>query len=226
LVDVVIDSREPKAREFQAALLDEGVSSVVEALDAGDFLIYGGKREGAILIERKEAGDFLHSITSEKKNGTYKTPRIWNQIKRMQETGLNTYVLIEGDPFNKENRAYFSNGVTTDRIRGSMRGIENWGVKIHRENNTKGTLDWVVFLAKRMKKPKSTFTLRTSPPNTMTLKEKKRYLIEGFPYIGSKKAKKIVNGGKLINFFKNIDKTTLVTEREREAIKEILYSKP
>jgi len=226
LVDVIIDSREPKAREFQAALLDAGVSSIVEALDAGDFLIYGSKRESAILIERKEASDFLHSITSVKANNVYKTPRIWNQIKRMQETGLNTYVLIEGDPHNDKNRAYYSNGVSPERIWGSMRGIEAWGVKIHRVNNINDTIQWVIFLAQRMKKPKSTFTLRTSPPNTMTLQEKKRYLIEGFPGIGSKKAKKIVKGGKLINFFKNIEKTKLVTEREREAIKEILHSKP
>jgi ERCC4-type nuclease len=222
LVDIIIDSREPKAREFQTAFIDAGLSATIEALDAGDFLIYGHNRRSSMLIERKAASDFLHSITATKKNGTYKPGRIWDQIKRMKETELDTYILIEGNPHNQRQRSYYLNGMTLERIWGAMSGIENWGMKIHRVNNITETKKWVIFRANKMKKPKASFALRTSPPNTMTLEEMKIYLIEGFPGIGPKKAEKIVKDGSLMKFFKNISKTKLVTDKQRKVIKQIL----
>jgi len=224
MVDVTIDSRETKAKEFFAGLIDRGVSPQIDKLDTGDFHIFGRTENDSVLIERKTASDFLQSIEGKKiAKGHWEKGRIWDQLKRMKETKIKErVVLIEGNPFNKRLSAYRKKGFTKTRIWGAMRAIRRWGAGIERTKDIEETLDYIAYVAKSKKKPKKPFALRTSPPKSMTLREKKLYFIQGLPGVGPKTAKKILKEGSLKKFFVNIHKSSAVGKVAKKEIRKIL----
>jgi ERCC4-type nuclease len=189
----VIDSREGKAEKkyFMEELTKRGYTCVIKSLGAGDFLLFGKDEESAILIERKDASDFLGSLEDKKdpSSGINKRGRIWDQIKRMNESPCRKkYILIEGNPFSKRLTAYRKKGFSKNRIWGSMFSIEDNGVHIHKTKNPAETVEWLDFLIKRQGRKKKHYALRVSPPNSMTIEKKKQYILQGFPKVGPKGA--------------------------------------
>jgi len=91
---VVVDKREMRSG-VPKILLGLGISLRYELLEVGDYLL-----PGDILIERKEAGDFLSSLLD---------GRLFDQASNLARVSENPTILIEGD-FSKilarfENRA-------------------------------------------------------------------------------------------------------------------------
>ena len=219
MVDIIVDSHEKSdVREyFVSSFINDGIIPKVESLPAGDFLVYGKTEKEAILIERKEASDFVSSL---------KEGRIWEQMAKMKESGIeDRRVIIEGDPL-KSRSLWYGKKITPSNIYGAYDGIFKWGVKIVWVSDKYQTSAYLRNLINRQKKPKKVFALRSSPQRTLTLQEKKEYLLEGLPGIGGKTAKDILKKYKtVINFVNNVDSVdTLpgIGDKTKKEIKEIL----
>jgi ERCC4-type nuclease len=225
LVDIQITSDEPKAAIFAARLIDEGINPKIEKLDSGDFLVFGKNEKDATLIERKAASDFLGSIEGNRDSlGIWEKGRIWNQLERMKESGCGELlVLIEGSPFNKQLSAYRKKGFSKSRIWGAMRAIRKFGVGIQMVKDEDEMIEFLTYIAKNKKTPKKEFALRVSAPNKLSLKDKKIYLLEGFPGIGPKTAKEILKGQTILEFLNNLDDCNTISNHVKEDISKIVH---
>jgi len=227
-IDIGIDTREQHSGFFVAQIIDAGYRPKVEKLPAGDFIIYGRDENDSTLIERKDDSDFLSSLEGKKNSdGTWEKGRLWDQLKRMKETGIkDRWVLIEGNPFSKRLSAYRRKGFNKHRIWGSFIGISKWGTSIIILKNKQETVDFILYLIKKKKNPKKEFTLRSSPPNSMTLREKRLYFLQGLPKIGAKASKEILKyyGSirKFINGIDELDKLSGIGEKTKREIKKIV----
>lgn len=218
MVDIIIDSREKIAPYFVSSFIEDGIVPKIEALPAGDFLIFGKMEDDAILIERKEASDFLASLEDD---------RLWNQMAKMKETKINDRrLLIEGDPITALSQRYRKKTITPARVYGTYEGIFNWGVKIMYTPDRYQTSAYLRNLCKRVKRPKKEFALRSSIHRTLTMTEKRRYIIEGFPGIGPKTSKEIIKKYKTLSVFfekiDEIDKLPGLGKITKKEIKDIL----
>lgn len=223
MVDIQITSDEPKGSFYAVKLIDHGVNCRIEKLDTGDFLVFGKDVADSTLIEHKAASDFLGSIEGQKdEQGVYAKGRIWNQLERMKESGCGELIVaVVGNPFDAQLTAYRKNGFSKNRIWGAMRAIHRYGVNIQMIKNDEEFVEFLAYLSKNKKAPKREFALRVSAPNKLSLKEKKIYLLEGFPGIGPKRAKEILKKKTIMEFLKGIDKSDL-PEAVIEEIKKIV----
>lgn len=197
MVDIVIDTREVlKVRQFFFDELTKlGHECEYGKLDAGDFLLYGKEERTAILIERKDDADFLGSLEGKRDpiTGVRKEGRIWDQIKRMSETELRRYVLIEGNIYSKKHTVYRKMGWKKVRLWGALDGITKWGVHMHTVKNKNESVEWLAAMIKKQKRPKKEFSLRVSAPREMSLRKKQEYLLQGLPRIGPKASRAILD---------------------------------
>ena len=226
-VDIQITSDEPLAGYFASKFIEAGFKPKIEKMPTGDFIIFGKVRKDAILIERKSPQDFLGSIEGKKDSfGAWEKGRIWNQLERMVETGIpELTVLIEGNPINKRFTVYRKKGFTKNRIWGAMRAIRKYGVGIHIVKDRDDLVDYLIYLMRGQTRPKRPFSLRVSPPNKLSLKDKKLYLLQGLPGVGPKTSSTILSKhGSVMNFFKNLDKSSAIGDKYKAEIKKILNS--
>lgn len=214
-IDIIIDSREPSGKEFVAGIIDAGYKPKIDFLECGDFLIYGAEKEkDAILIERKSASDFIGSMEE----------RIWDQLKRMKESGIDErWVLVEGNPLNSKLTAYKKRGITKTQIWGAERAITNFDTRIMHVKDKDETIEWLVYLIKKQNTPKQPFTLRPSPPKSMTLRERKLYFIEGLPSIGAVTAEKLLNEFHSVErFIDGFEKSKTLSEKQKKELEKII----
>jgi len=223
--DVIIDTREGDIDFFVEKFIEAGISPKVEKLDTGDFLLYGKDKDEAYLIERKTASDLLGSIEGNKnEDGTWAEGRIWDQLTRMKKSGIkNLYVIVEGNPFSSRLTAYRKKGFSKARIWGAYTGIAKFGVQIFNTKDKDETAEWLIFIAKKLGRPKKEFALRTSAPHSMTLIEKRLYLLQSLPSIGPVASKRILKMFKTPSeFFRNLDKIDSIEGIGEKTKKEIL----
>ena len=214
-IDVIVDSREPNAKTFVAGIIDAGYAPKIDFLEAGDFLIYGAKgTEDAILIERKSASDFLDSIEG----------RIWDQLKRMKESEVKErWVLIEGNPLDPKYKRFKKRAISKSNIWGAERAITKFDTRINHVKDMDETVEWLVYLINKQNSPKKPFALRTSPPNSLNLKEKKLYVLQGFPSIGPVTSQEIMSEFHSIeNFINKFEKAKCLTDKQKSEIKKIV----
>jgi len=225
LVDIQITTDEPKSSYFISRLIEAGISPKLEKLPTGDFLIFGRTQDDSVLIERKTASDFLGSVEGKKiAPGQWENGRIWDQLKRMKETGIkDRWVLIEGSPYNRRLTSFRKKGFTKNRIWGALRAIRKWDCRVEYTKNIDETIEYLIYLVKQKKKPKKVFALRSSPPNSMSPSQKRLYILQGFPGVGPKTSRKIMREHKtLLHFFNNISKSKSVGKKIKKDIKKTL----
>jgi len=215
MVDIIIDSNEKAdVKEYLvSSFIKSGYVPKVESLPAGDFLIYGKTEDDAVLIERKEASDFVSSL---------KDGRLWEQMAKMKQSKIkDRRVLIEGNPI-KSKAMRFGKRLTPASIYGAYDGIFKWDTKIIWVENRYQMAAYLKNLIKRKDKPKKVFSLRSSPQREMTLQEKREYLIEGLPGIGGSRAKDVLKKFKTIkNFINNVDRVDEIPGIGKKTKKEI-----
>jgi len=218
LVDIIITSDEPLNPYFVASFIGAGLIPLVKKLNAGDFHIFGDREDNSILIERKEASDFLASLED---------GRLWDQMAKMKDSGIeDRRVLIEGNPLKARAQQFRQKVVTPNRIYGAYEGIFNWGAKIVWTEDTYQTSAYLKNLCKRFKRPKKEFSLRTSASRKLSPQEKKRYILEGFPGIGPKASKLLVSHYdslmEIFNDASNIDKLPGIGKTTKKEMEDIL----
>lgn len=168
------------------------IELVIQPLKIGDYFI------GNTIIERKTISDFVSSMISK---------RLVDQLNQMKQYE-NQLLIIEGDLenlYNKESK------LNPNAIRGFILSIiTNYQIPIIMTQDYKDTCGYLTILAKQQLKPKTEISLHSRIPKT--LKEQKQYILEAFPNIGPKTAKK------LLKEFNSLNKIFNTSEEELKKI--------
>ena len=226
MADIQITTNEPKKNYFVGTLIDLGYLPKLEILPVSDFVIFGQKdEEDATIAERKTAADFLNSLEGkkDKASGTWERGRLWDQLKRMKESGVKERILIIEGNITPRLTAYRKKGFTKTRIWGAYRAIARWGCHIQHTKNIDETIEYLAYLIDQKKKPKKPFALRASPHKSMSLKDRKLYFLQGLPNIGPKTSEEILKRHKSpMTFFENVGISKVIGKKTKEEIKKIL----
>ncbi len=177
---------------------NKDIELTIQSLKIGDYLI------GKTIIERKTITDFISSMLNK---------RMIEQLTQMQKY-RNKLLIIEGDmenlyPGKNESR------LNPNAIRGFILSIIfNYNTNIIFAQDYKDTTSYLITLAKQTIKPKTEISMHSRIPKT--LKEQKKYILESFPNIGPKKAKRLLEKFKTLNHIFNASE---------EELKEVLKNK-
>ncbi len=170
---IIIDIHE-KDSLINSELIELGLETEFKPLKVADYLI------GEVAIERKTVSDFISSMASK---------RLTNQLEELQQYP-NRLLIIEGTDeqelyTDSENRI----GMHPNAIRGFLLSILlKHKVPIIFTKDYKDTAKFISVLSKRVEKESSLNVSKKS----FNKKERMQFILEGFPGIGPKNAKKLL----------------------------------
>ena len=191
---IIIDYRE-KNSLIPSELISNGCEVEFQELKVGDYIVKD------VLIERKTISDFLSSMVNK---------RLLNQLQHLQNAEKKI-LIIEG--IEEKELYHEQSGVNENAIRGLILSIIlNYNVPIILTKNPEDTAKFLSVLSKKQPKEISLNLKRKS----QDVNEQIQYIIESFPGIGPKSARK------LLNEFKTIKN---VINAEEEDLKKILGKK-
>lgn len=231
MTEIKVDSREPQSFYTKIKTMFE-CDVNREYLEVGDIVICGKE---IIVIERKTLPDFISSISDK---------RIWNQSKylkeyvtnKKKEEPENTYkakiVIIDNKNLINDSGIFFlktSRGmkkIFMSQFYGAIISIEegfNIPVKIFSSNKT--FFEYIKQLFNKLTTDKKhKYNLRSGITRAKTMKEKIKYVLQGFPGVGDAVSKWILNN--FINykdFINNVDKLeNKIGSKKFKVIKDII----
>lgn len=204
---IIIDYRE-KNSLVASELISLGFEIQFRELKVADYLI------NDVAIERKTISDFKSSMINK---------RLINQLNELQQYP-NQILLIEG---LDEQELYSDDseiGISANAIRGFLLSILlNYKVPVLFTKDYQDTAKFINVLAKR--KPKE-LSLRVKK-KTRNKKEQLQFILEGFPGIGAKTSKKLLENFKTIQEIINAPKEELkkILGKKSEIFKELVERK-
>jgi Fanconi anemia group M protein len=171
---VIVDYREKNSLVY-SQLIELGLEVEVKELKVADYII------GDVAIERKTVHDFISSMLSK---------RLTNQLDGLQQY-KNRILIIEGI----DEHELYSNGVPDSGIHPNA--IRGFLLSIILEHKTpiiftKDSEDTARFISVLSKRKKRELSLNVSKKN-LNKKERMQFILEGFPGIGPKTAKKLLS---------------------------------
>lgn len=188
---IIADIHEKNSLVLSELIADKELDTEIKHLEIADYLI------GNIAIERKTISDFISSMINR---------RLIEQLNQMKQYE-NRLLIIEGSLNDSD--------FNQNAVRGFILSILfNHSIPIIFTEDDLETAKYLAILAKQQLKPKSEISLHSRIPKTLS--EQKQYILEAFPDIGPKTAKK------LLDKFKTIERTINATEEE---LNEILKGK-
>jgi len=168
---VVIDYRE-KQSLVVAELVKLGFEKEFKELKVADYLV------NDVAIERKTVSDFISSMINK---------RLINQLEELQQYP-NKLLIIEG--IDEQEIYPENNGVSQNAIRGFLLSILlKHKIPILFTQNYKDTAQFIYRIAMKKKQEMSIRTTKKS----LNKKEQMQFILEGFPGIGPKNIKKLLN---------------------------------
>jgi Fanconi anemia group M protein len=184
---IIIDKHE-KNSLLVSELINKNASIQLKHLKVADYLI------GNIAIERKTVSDFISSMLNK---------RLMQQLIEIKQYPK-TLLMIEGI---EEKELYSEDGgINANAIRGMILSILlKFQVPIIFTKNYEDTAQFLLLLEKRQEQGEKEFSL-VARKKASNLKEQQQIILEGFPGIGPKTAKKLLIKYKTI---KNIINTPL-----------------
>ncbi|MFH1365120.1 MAG: ERCC4 domain-containing protein [archaeon] len=202
---VVVDYREKNCL-VPSSLIRLGLEIEFTELKTGDYLVKD------IIIERKTVSDFLSSMLNK---------RLSNQLNKMNEYE-NKLLIIEGI---SEQELYSDSNphkrINANAIRGFLLSILlKHKIPILFTKDQEDTARMISILSKRKEKEISMKEKRKGNNS----KEQKQLITEGFPGIGPKTAKKILEEFKSIKGFVNATEQDLkkILGKKSETVKKII----
>lgn len=169
---IIIDYRE-KNSLVAMELLKLGLDIEFRELKVGDYIVKD------VVIERKTISDFLNSMINK---------HLLKQIEELQQYE-NKLIIIEG--FD-EKQLYYENmqgGINPNAIRGFILSITlKHKIPVVYTKNSSDTAKYISVLSK---KQESSVSLKAKKRN-LSKTEQLEFIIEGFPNIGPKTAKKLL----------------------------------
>jgi len=200
----IIDYREKNSLVY-SELKSLGFDVQFRELKVADYLI------NDVAIERKTISDFKSSMINK---------RLTNQLNELRQYP-NQILLIEG---LDEQELYSDDseiGISANAIRGFLLSILlNYKVPVLFTKNYKDTARFMSVLAKR--KPKeSSLRVKKKAHNK---KEQLQFILEGFPGVGPKTSKKLLENFKTIKEIINLPKQELekILGKKSEIFKELV----
>lgn len=171
-IKVTADYRE-KNSLVASELVALGLEVEFKELKVADYLV------NSVAIERKTVSDFISSMINR---------RLLRQLDELQQYGKKL-LIIEGieeqELYNDEN----GNGVNANSIRGFLLSIVlKHNIPIIFSNNYKDT---ALFINRIARKKEQEISIRATK-RILNKKEQMRFIVEGFPGIGPKIAKKLL----------------------------------
>lgn len=152
-------------------LMSHSVKIDFESLEVGDFIVKD------VVIERKTVSDFLSSMISK---------RLSAQLESLQQYEKK-FLLIEG--IEEKSLYSDSDGINPNAIRGFLLDIIlKYKVPVIFSKNFEDTAKFLIVLAKKSEKEMNIRIGRKSRNHD----EQKQFILEGFPGIGAKTAKKLI----------------------------------
>ena len=176
---ILIDYRE-KNSLVASELINLNLKIEFKELKVGDYIVKN------IAIERKTVNDFISSI---------KNKRLINQLEELQQY-KNKLLIIEG---LDEQELYTDSdegiGMHPNAIRGFLLSVLlKYRVPIIFTKNYEDTAKFILILSKKEEKE---MPLNITKKN-LDKKERKQFILEGFPGVGPKTAKKLLKKFKTI----------------------------
>lgn len=191
---IIIDYRE-KNSLVASELIHLGLKVKFKELKVADYLV------NDIAIERKTIFDFISSMINK---------RITKQMQELQQY-KNKFLIIEG--FDEQELYPEKAGVHPNAIRGFLLSIIlKYKIPIIFSQNYEDTAKFISILARKKKRDSN---LNVTKKN-LSKKERMQFILEGFPGIGPKTAKKLLEEFKTI---KNIISSSI------EELKKIIGKK-
>jgi Fanconi anemia group M protein len=188
-IKIIVDHREKNSLVI-SELVDLGIQVELQQLKVADYLVNN------VAVERKTVADFVSSMINKR------------LTKQLIEIGQykNRLLIVEGID---EQELYTDSkdwtGMHPNAIRGFLLSILiNYKVPIIFSKDYKDTAKFLAVLAKR--KPKE-ISLNVNK-KSLSKKERLQFILEGFPGIGPKTAKK------LLSHFKNLKDLFNASEQE------------
>jgi Fanconi anemia group M protein len=183
---IIVDTRE-KQSLIVSELVHQGAETEFKQLSIGDYIIKN------TVIERKTINDFISSMLNK---------RMIRQLQNMQPL-KSKLLIIEG--IDEYELYHEESGVNENAIRGFLLSIVlNFQVPIIYTKDYEDTAKFLIVLAKKPDKEREMGI--NDKPKPRNVKEQLQYLIEGFPGIGPKTARKLLEEFKTI---KNIINTPI-----------------
>ena len=171
LPKIIIDYREKNSLVI-SYLEKLGFETIIQELKIGDYIV------NDVFIERKTVQDFLNSMINN---------HLLNQIEELKQFE-NKLIIIEGI---EEQELYndFSSRIPANAIRGFLLSITlKHKIPIMFTKNPEDTAKFISILAKKQSKEISL----NGKKKTLNKKEQLQFIIESFPGIGPKTAKKLL----------------------------------
>lgn len=180
---IIIDNRE-KNSWLVLELRKQGFEIIFKQLKVADYIVKG------VAIERKTVHDFISSM---------KSKRLLKQLQELQQY-KKKLLIIEGIDEHElyANDSEYETGMHPNAIRGFLLSILlNHNIPIIFTKNYKDTAQFILILSK--KKPKE------SPLNinkkSLGADERLQFILESFPGIGPKTARKILKKYQTLEIF-------------------------
>lgn len=135
-----------------------------------------------LIFERKSYSDFNHSIID---------GRLFKQVKRLKENFKTPVIILEGGPdYSKKSQR--ERYLPRDTILGACLSVINSGVSIVPTLSQADTARLIIRSAERVNKTPTTYRVSSGKKAT-NCHDLRRQIIETFPGIGAKTAKKIAD---------------------------------
>ena len=207
-IKILVDYREKNCL-IASELVAMGLIIEFKELKVADYLV----KDTA--IERKTVKDFISSMINK---------RLLKQLEELQQY-KNRLLIIEGI---EEQELYTDSkdwkGMNPNAIRGFLLSILlKYRVPIIFTKNYKDTAKFIAVVSRKQEKE--------APLNitkkTLNKKERMQFILEGFPGIGPKTAKKLLKKFKTLRNIFNASEEELkeVVGKKAESFKELIYSK-
>jgi len=200
---IIVDHREKNSLVI-SELMKLGFELEFKQLPVADYII------NKTVIERKTIPDFKSSVINK---------RIMNQLLELKQYP-NHFLILEG----LETESPYSGGMHENAFRGFLLSIINdYKVPIIFTLNEKDTAKYLSVFAKKEKK--SEYSLRVSK-KTLSEKERLLFILEGFPELGPKTTKKLIEHFKTLkNIFNASEQelTELIGKKAEPIIKLINF---
>ena len=189
-IPIIVDTREKQS--LVASCLREQNSNVkFEHLAISDYLV------GEFAVERKTFSDFISSTINK---------RLVMQLSELKKYP-SPILVIEGFYYN-----YHDSKIHENAIRGMLlSAVLDFQIPVIFTENEEDTSQFLISLAKKQEKNRKEFSLRPAK-SFKNLQEQKQFILEGFPGIGPKTAKK------LLERFKTIKNILLADEDDLKKI--------
>ena len=208
---IYVDYREEKSGIPQL-LESAGLKIVRTNLSVGDYVL-----SNEIVIERKNAYDFVHSLFD---------GRLFDQARRLRETYGSAIIIVEGNPIRI--RRYKSR---SRQIYAAIATLTlDFDIKILYSEGIEHTAIIIESLARRLMRTQREAVVLHKKPKLETLRDQQLYVIQSFPSIGVKTAKKILEKFGSIKDFCNATISELssvegIGEKKAEQIYKLLNLK-